>query len=67
MSDEKKKRGFAAMDPELQKDISGRGGIAAHKAGTAHQWTTEEAKAAGAKGGQATAAKRRAKQTESST
>jgi general stress protein YciG len=57
----KKKRGFAAMDPALVREISSKGGIAAHEAGTAHSWTTEEARAAGRKGGQATHAKKAVK------
>lgn len=40
----KKPRGFAAMDPELVKAISSKGGKSAHAAGTAHQFTTDEAK-----------------------
>jgi general stress protein YciG len=53
MTDEKKPRGFAAMDPELRKDISSMGGRAAHATGKAHQWTQEEARAAGRRGGAA--------------
>jgi general stress protein YciG len=49
-----KKRGFAAMDPELQKKISASGGKAAHAAGKAHEWTVETAEKAGQKGGRAT-------------
>ena len=61
---EKKKRGFASMDPEMQKAISSKGGKAAQAMGVAHQFTSEEAKAAGRKGGQATHANRRAKKPE---
>lgn len=50
MSNENK-RGFAAMSPEKQKEIAGKGGRAAHEKGTAHKFTTEEARAAGRKGG----------------
>ncbi len=46
------KRGFAAMSPEKQREIAGRGGKAAHQKGTAHKFTTEEARAAGRKGGE---------------
>jgi general stress protein YciG len=46
------RRGFAAMDPQRQREIASRGGRAAHQKGTAHQFTTEEARAAGSKGGQ---------------
>jgi uncharacterized protein len=45
------RRGFAAMDPELVRAISRRGGIAAHVRGTAHEFTPDEARAAGRKGG----------------
>ena len=45
------RRGFAAMTPERRREIASLGGKAAHAAGTAHQFTTEEAVAAGAKGG----------------
>lgn len=57
----KKPRGFAAMDPELVKAISSKGGKSAHAAGTAHQFTTDEAKAAGRKGGLVTIARHRAR------
>jgi uncharacterized protein len=45
-------RGFAAMDPEKQKQIASEGGRAAHKQGVAHEWSSEEAREAGRKGGQ---------------
>lgn len=45
------RRGFAAMSAEKQRAIASRGGRMAHAKGTAHQWTSEEAKAAGRKGG----------------
>jgi uncharacterized protein len=45
-------RGFAAMDPARQKEIARAGGRAAHVQGVAHQWTSEEAREAGRKGGQ---------------
>jgi general stress protein YciG len=51
-------RGFAAMDRTLVSDIARKGGKAAHTAGTAHEFTTEEAREAGRKGGRATHAKR---------
>lgn len=54
------KRGFAVMDPAVVSAIAHKGGKAAHVKGTAHEFSTEEAKAAGAKGGRATHAKRRA-------
>jgi general stress protein YciG len=45
-------RGFASMDPERQREIASRGGRAAHEKGTAHEWTSEEARRAGRKGGE---------------
>jgi len=45
-------RGFAAMSPEKQKEIARKGGRMAHEQGVAHQWSSEEARAAGRKGGQ---------------
>ena len=44
-------RGFASMSPEKKREIASKGGKAAHALGTAHKWTTEEAQAAGRKGG----------------
>ena len=48
----RQKRGFASMTPEKQREIASKGGKAAHKKGTAHQWTVDEAIKAGRKGGQ---------------
>mgnify|MGYP006276899659 CR=1 FL=1 len=48
----KKPRGFAAMDPEKQREIARRGGKIAHLRGNAHEFTPEEAREAGRKGGQ---------------
>ena len=45
-------RGFASMDPQKQREIASAGGRAAHKQGVAHEWTSDEARAAGRKGGQ---------------
>lgn len=56
----KSRRGFAAMDPKLVSEISRKGGKAAHTAGTAHEFTSDEAREAGRKGGRATHAKRKA-------
>ena len=47
------KKGFAAMDPELRREIARKGGKRAHETGRAHEFTTEEARAAGVKGGRA--------------
>jgi len=44
-------RGFAAMDPEQQKAIARKGGIAAHESGHAHEWDREQAREAGRRGG----------------
>jgi len=50
---EKRRRGFAGMDPQKQRAIASKGGKAAHAKGTAHEFTPTEARAAGRKGGQA--------------
>lgn len=47
------KRGFASMDAEKQREIASKGGKAAHEKGTAHEFTSEEAREAGRKGGEA--------------
>ena len=44
-------RGFAAMDPEQRRLISSVGGKAAHQKGRAHEFTPQEAREAGRKGG----------------
>lgn len=44
-------RGFAAMDDEEQRKIASKGGKMAHKKGTAHEFNSEEAAAAGRRGG----------------
>lgn len=62
MTEEKKKRGFAAMNPALVSEIARKGGKAAHVAGTAHEFTSEEAREAGRKGGKASHANRRARE-----
>jgi general stress protein YciG len=54
---ETRKRGFAGMDAEKQREIASKGGRAAHAKGTAHHFTPEEARVAGRKGGQAAHAK----------
>jgi len=45
------KRGFAAMSPEQQRAIASKGGREAHRQGTAHEFSSEEARAAGRLGG----------------
>jgi hypothetical protein len=47
------KRGFASMDPAKQREIASKGGRAAHAKGTAHEFTSDEARVAGRKGGEA--------------
>ena len=47
----KSRRGFASMDPARQREIASRGGRAAHEKGTAHEWSANEAREAGRKGG----------------
>ena len=54
----KEDRGFASMDRLKQREIASKGGKAAHQKGTAHEWTSEEARAAGRKGGLATRGRR---------
>ncbi|WP_425508320.1 KGG domain-containing protein [Tahibacter amnicola] len=45
-------RGFASMDAEKQREIASKGGRAAHESGNAHEFTSEEARIAGRKGGE---------------
>ena len=45
-------RGFASMDYQKQREIASKGGRAAHQQGTAHEFTSEEAREAGRKGGE---------------
>ncbi|NEU71529.1 stress-induced protein [Hassallia byssoidea VB512170] len=47
-------RGFASMDEDKQREIASKGGQAAHEKGTAHEFTSEEAREAGRKGGETT-------------
>src|SRR4051812_2651537 len=46
------RRGFASMDPNRQKEIASKGGRAAQAKGTAHEWSADEAREAGRKGGE---------------
>ena len=55
---QRSRRGFAAMSPERQREIASQGGRAAHQQGVAHEWSAEEARAAGRKGGQASGKRR---------
>lgn len=45
-------RGFASMDEDKQREIASKGGKAAHQSGNAHEFSSEEAREAGKKGGQ---------------
>ena len=60
-TDTKKPRGFAALPKDKHREICQKGGVSAHKAGTAHEFSSEEARIAGRKGGRATHAKKNAK------
>ena len=51
-------RGFASMDSNKQREIARKGGRAAHEKGTAHEFTADEARAAGRKGGERVSANR---------
>lgn len=44
-------KGFGSLTPERRREISSAGGKAAHAAGTAHRFSSQEAKAAGRIGG----------------
>lgn len=54
-------RGFASMSPARQRKIASQGGKVAHQQGVAHEWTKEEAREAGRKGGIASHRNRRAR------
>jgi uncharacterized protein len=47
----RERSGFAGMDRDKQREIARRGGRAAHQKGTAHEFTADEARSAGRKGG----------------
>jgi general stress protein YciG len=66
MAKDSSSRGFASMSPEKQREIASKGGKAAHAKGTAHQFTSEEARMAGRKGGQASGVSRSNKKQGSS-
>jgi len=51
------------MDRAKQREIASKGGKAAHQKGTAHEWTSEEARDAGRKGGIASHRRRREQQS----
>jgi general stress protein YciG len=60
----KEDRGFASMDRSKQREIASKGGKAAHQKGTAHEWTSDEAREAGRKGGLASHRKRRERMSQ---
>jgi hypothetical protein len=59
----KEDRGFASMDRNKQREIASKGGKAAHQKGTAHEWTSDEAREAGRKGGMASHRRKQEQQT----
>lgn len=63
----KEDRGFASMDRAKQREIASKGGKAAHQKGTAHEWTSEEARDAGRKGGIASHRRRREQMSQPNT
>ncbi len=54
----KGKQGFASMSEDERRRIASKGGKAAHEQGTAHEFTSEEAREAGRKGGQRSRSRR---------
>ena|ERR1700733_13462834 len=52
MDEKTKTSGFAGMERQKQREIARKGGMAAHQLGKAHEFTSEEARNAGRKGGQ---------------
>ncbi len=61
------KRGFASMEGEKQRVIASKGGRAAHAKGTAHEWSSDEARAAGRKGGESRGARGRSDLAETTS
>lgn len=55
----KQKRGMALVDPARRREIASMGGKASHAKGTGHEWTREQAREAGRKGGLASQASRK--------
>src|SRR5687768_6092266 len=62
----KEDRGLASMDRTKQREIASKGGKAAHQKGTAHEWTSEEAREAGRKGGMASHRRKQEQQPQPS-
>jgi hypothetical protein len=52
MANDNDTRGFASMDDDKQREIASKGGKAAHEAGNAHEFDSNEARKAGRKGGE---------------
>jgi hypothetical protein len=63
----KEDRGFASMDRSKQREIASKGGKAAHQKGSAHEWTSEEAREAGRKGGMASHRRKQERQQANDT
>jgi len=59
METPKSRRGFASMSEEKQRQIASQGGKAAHVQGVAHEWSKDEAREAGRKGGKISGEKRK--------
>jgi general stress protein YciG len=57
-------RGFASMNRDKQREIASKGGRAAHAKGRAHEWTKDEAREAGRKGGMASQRAKREEQRQ---
>lgn len=55
------------MDRNKQREIASKGGKAAHQKGTAHEWTSEEAREAGRKGGMASHRRKQQQQPSDSS
>ena len=60
MEQPKARRGFAAMSPQKQREIASKGGRVAHEKGAAHEWSVDEARQAGRKGGSVRHSRRKA-------
>ena len=54
------------MERTKQREIASKGGKAAHQKGTAHEWTSEEAREAGRKGGMASHRRKQEQQSSGS-
>lgn len=52
-SGSKSRRGFASMDPNRQREIAAKGGRRAHELGVTHEFSSDEGRIAGRRGGRA--------------